>query len=124
MAQNAIRVYLFFVGETFLPTLSLLTCICLWWGRRSKEEDEVRGKETIIPPSEMDKLLLSTCSIPPPFFLLQVGAHNWSFVQCVNSLPVYTFPDCVQPPNRWGLYVEDTHTCLHKSIHTGLDAHP
>lgn len=89
--------------------------VCGGAGRR--EEGEVWGKETIIPPSEMDKPLLSPRP-PPPLLLLWVGAHNWTFVLCVNSSPAHTFPDCVRPPNRWGLYAEDTHThTAHKHTH-------
>lgn len=90
----------------------MLTLVC--GGARSGEELRGERQGNHHTPSWDGQAPIIPSFVPHS--LLRVGAYNWTFVLCVNSSPAHTFPDCVQLPNRWGLYPGDTHTHTHTSL--------
>lgn len=86
------------------------------------EKGEVRGKETIIPPSEMDKPLLSPSSPSTPLFFC---FSEWVLIigplWCVWILCLHTLSQTVSGHQTdGGLYAEDTHMVLHKHPQSAL----
>ena len=113
---NAQIAGLFFSRGKFLHAQLLLTHFCLWWGREQRGGRGERQGNHHTPFRDGQAPIIPSST---PLLLLWVGAHNWTFVLCVNSSPAHTFPDCVRPPNRWGLYAADTHVhTLPTNVHS------